>query len=299
MRSGIMNSWVLLKAVISLPFLLAVVSCHKNAVPEKSQHATVFTQLAKSVEIFDLIHYPARVNAKVNATILSENDGIITKLNTTLGQKVNQRQILMMLAHTDPIYQYAPVRVLAPFSGIVSSIDVTLGSHVVQGQRLASIIDPTQVEIQLEIPAQDIHLMSNGLTGEFYISNQEHFFNAKIRGVSPFVDPGTGTALAALEFLEGADRLPSPGVQGQVAFKVNSHFGFSVPDSAIIYKGKESFVRVVDSGKIKQISVVLGKKQRGFVEVLKGLYPDAHLVERASRFVAEGETVTVESAQQL
>jgi multidrug efflux pump subunit AcrA (membrane-fusion protein) len=91
----------------------------------------------------------------------------------------------------------------------------------------------------------------------------------------------------------------NPGIQGQVSFKVNRHEGFSVPDTAVIYQGKDTFVRIVDQNKVKLVPVVLGKKQRGNIEITKGLSPDVTLVERSSRFVSDGETVTIESLQKL
>jgi HlyD family secretion protein len=124
-----------------------------------------------------------------------------------------------------------------------------------------------------------------------------------VAGVSPFVDPSTGTALAQLDVLEQSKKVKSlalaPGLQGQVLFRANPRQGYQIPDTAVIYKGQDSFIRIVQDKKIKFIPISLGKKQRGLFEVLKGPSPQMHLVERSSRFVAEGETVALENAEDL
>jgi multidrug efflux pump subunit AcrA (membrane-fusion protein) len=263
----------------------------------------VFTRTVKSQEIYDLLNYPARVEAKVNTTVLSESDGVITQVLPQLGSPVRKKQKLMILTHTDPVYQYAPVQIVSPIQGVVSSIEVHPGSHVVQGQKLITVIDPSQTEITLEAPAQDLPYLKTHLVGEFKPSSQESSFSVKIIGISPFVDPVTGTAQTKLKIEMPAKKDSTsvlvPGMQGQVIFKVNVHSGFSIPDSAVVYQGKDSFIRIVENGKVKQIPAVLGKKLRGLVEIKKGLFSNAVLIERSSRAVSDGEAVIAESAQKL
>ena len=274
---------------------LLITSCAGDS-NEGQKKASVFIRRIQVESISDILNYPARVRARVNSTILSETDGIISQVFVTLGKKVNIRQTLMVLNHTDPVYQYAPVQIRAPIQGIVSAIDVTQGSHVIQGQKLAAVINPSQLEIQVEIPAQDLALVKKGMTGEFKIPGQESPLAVQVLGVSPFVDPNTGTALAQLEIMNIDHPILSPGLQGQVIFKANQHEGFIIPDSAILYKGKESYIHSVENKKVKRILVTLGAKQRGNVEILKGLTSGVDLVERSSRFVAEGEEVTIENS---
>jgi multidrug efflux pump subunit AcrA (membrane-fusion protein) len=271
-------------------------SCGIRAKIEAPKPAVVFTKKIQPEQISDSLYYPARARAKVNATVLSESDGIISKVFVTLGKHVRSQQVLMVLSHTDPIYKYAPVQILAPIQGIVSSIDVTPGSHVTQGQKLAAVINPSQLEIQVEVPAQDLSVIKKGMIGEFKVLTQENLLKVEVSGVSPFVDPNSGTAVAQLEILSKTHPILSPGVQGQVIFKTNVHMGFLIPDSAVVYKGKDSFVKVIEDLKIKEVSAELGPKHGGSVEVIKGLYSGAQVVERSSRFVADGEVVEVQGS---
>ena len=45
------------------------------------------------------------------------------------------------------------------------------------------------------------------------------------------------------------------------------------------------------------MAVTLGTKQRGMVEILSGLTPGLVIVERSSRYIADGEEVAVQNPE--
>lgn len=276
--------------------VLASGSVHAKPTPvEKEKPAIVFVTPVKKTELFDLLSYPARVEAKINTTVLADADGIISKIHAPLGKKVSRRQRVMTITHTDPVYEYAPVSVTAPVAGIVSLVNVSEGSQVTRGQKLALITDPGKVKLTVEVPAADLPQVSSGMSGEFKVAGSDQKFPVKIRGISPFVDPATGTATAEIEFAT-KDAI-APGVVGQVTFKANQHSGISIPEHALVYKGSDPFVRLVQGEKAKWVAVQLGRKQRGHVEIMKGLEENASLIERASKHVGDDTAVTVQAPE--
>ena len=264
-----------------------------HAADEKSKIPVVLVNTVKRSDLFELLSYPARVTPKINANILAESDGIVTRIHAPLGAKVTRGQRLLTLKHTDPVYQYAPVSITAPVSGVVSLVEVTEGTLVTKGNRVATVTDPTQVRITVEIAASDLALVTSGLNGEIKFANTPTGVAVRVHGVSPFVDTATGTATCELELVDPKTTL-SPGLVGQVHFRVNLHQGFSLPEHAVVYKGTETFIRVVDGGRAKYILVTLGKKSRGNVEVAHGLSENVQVIERANGFISDGETVTVQ-----
>jgi len=263
---------------------------------EKPKPPVVFVEIAKSTDLFDLLTYPARLVPKVNATVLSDSEGIITKIDTPLGTPVQKQQRILTLKHTDPVYDYAPISVTAPVAGVVSSVEVTEGSRVTKGQKLVTITDPKKIKIVVEIASTDISAILVGLTGELKIAGYEDAIPVKVTGISPFVDPASGTATTelSLEDTKKPMALP-PGLVGRVAFRVREHKGFQIPDHAIVYKGKDSFVRTVENGKAKLSPVTLGQSRRGFVEILKGLSAGTTIITRTNSYIADGEEVSVQN----
>jgi multidrug efflux pump subunit AcrA (membrane-fusion protein) len=270
-----------------------VCSCAAVANDDKSKPAIVFTSVVKKSDLFDQLSYPGRVVSKVNTIVLSEADGVISKIFASLGQGVRRRARIVQIEHTDPVFRYAPVTVISPVSGVVSSVEVTEGTQVTKGQRLATITDPAQIRIVAEIPSPDLPLLRAGDSGELRLTADGKPITVRVTGISPFVDPATGTASCELEILDGAKAL-RPGQVGQLSFKASAHQGIEVPDYAVVYKGQATLVRIVEGGKAHQLKVALGRKQKGRIEITDGLRENSVLIERASRFIDDGETVTVQ-----
>lgn len=257
--------------------------------------------------LFDRLSYPARIVSRVQASVVAEFDGMVTRIRTPLGEQVKRGQALLLLEHTDPVYQYAPVSLKAPVAGVISALEVTEGSRVSKGQKLLTLTDPAKVRILVEVAAVDLPSLRHGLSGDLRLAGQENTLPARITGLSPLVDPATGTATCELSLMPKPDskgtavKLPLliPGMLGQVSFRVNEHQGISVPESVVIYKDQGTFIRLVQDGKAKRVPVTLGKIQRGQVEILKGLSENDVIVERASSFIADGEAVQIQKNEKL
>jgi multidrug efflux pump subunit AcrA (membrane-fusion protein) len=275
---------------------LGAVFLHAAPEPEASKIPTVFILQAKAIPLFDRLTYPARLTPKVNAQILAESDGVVQKIEMPLGRPVRRNQRLMTLKHTDPIYDFALVSVLAPVKGVVSSIDVTEGTVVAKGQKLAAVTDPHQVRIVLEVASSDLSSVHPGLTADLRLPGQENAIHVRVTGISPFIDAATGTATCEMDLVgKGPETLP-PGMMGRVVFRVREHKGYEIPESAVVYRGNQTYLRLVKDTKAKLSPVGLGQTRRGMVEILSGLEEDDAVVVRSSTYVAEGETVKTETA---
>ncbi|MCB0404642.1 MAG: efflux RND transporter periplasmic adaptor subunit [Bdellovibrionales bacterium] len=280
-RSSLLGSFIL-SGLCALPVWAA-----------KPDKPVVFVTQAEKKEISDLLSYPARITSKVNATILSESDGVVSKIMKPLGSVIKRGDEILRVQHTDPVYQYAPVQVISPVRGVVSAVDVTEGSQVKQGQKLAAVTDPNKTLVTIEVAAADLSTIHPGLKAELKVPGRKTPIAVAVSGVSPFVDPATGTAGAELEFISGPAQLP-PGAMGRVYFKVRAHAGFQVPEDAVVYRGKKTLLRLVEDNKAKLTPVELGPIRRGLVEIQNGIQEGNTVVVRASQFIADGEEVTVQ-----
>ena len=279
----------------------------------------VFIRPVQLQELAETLNYPARVEPRVKASVTAEVDGVVTKITAPLGSVVKARSPLLVIRNTDPVYQYAPMVVVSTVSGVVSRVEVTEGSRVARGDKLVLVTDPDHVRIVVEVTAQDALAIKPGLEAELKPASGEGQkpLKLKVQGISPFVDPATGTASCELDVekmpapqtkkvgekksdkTEPATevaRLPQLGMIGRVSFRVNVRKGISISDSAITFRGHDPFVRIVVDGKAKLVAVTLGRKESGSVEILKGLKAGDQVVERASGFVSDGEAVDVQVA---
>jgi multidrug efflux pump subunit AcrA (membrane-fusion protein) len=120
----------------------------------------------------------------------------------------------------------------------------------------------------------------------------------KLIGISPNVDPATGTASA--ELAPSGPDMDSlrPGLIGKITLKAGLHQGFLVPEDVVIQTQDKAYLRVVDAGVAKKIPVTLGAYLRGRIEIVQGLSEGMKVVERASGYVGDGDKVKVEESKE-
>ncbi|GAB4010290.1 MAG: hypothetical protein Fur0010_02700 [Bdellovibrio sp.] len=182
--------------------------------------------------------------------------------------------------------------VRSPIAGRIAKIHVSEGSQVVRGEKLVTIASKNGEKIQIEVPAKDLHNVKKGQTGVLRIDGLE--FKVKVAGVSPLVDPATGTASADVVFDEQEEKRPM-GVLGKIQLISEKRDGFLVPEHAISYQGKETFLKIVNDSKVTKTKVLLGERLRDRVEVVEGLTAGSWVVERSSGFLADGAEVEVQN----
>jgi multidrug efflux pump subunit AcrA (membrane-fusion protein) len=243
-------------------------------------------------ESSETLTYPARVESKVSATILAEMEGVVRQV-VTLGAAVKKGQVLFKIQQLDPVYQYAPAKILAPVSGVVSQVEVNLGTQVARGQKIATVVDPSQLRVTIEIPGGDLPKIAKNATAIFTSGSSEGSVAVAFEGISPLVSSVTGTATANLLF-KSKKNMVSAGTIGKVQVSLKKESSILVSEQSIIYKGADPFVRVLEGDIAKYKPVVLGVRQAGQVEIKKGLAVNDTLIERASKYVPDNKAVKVE-----
>lgn len=276
---------------------LATLSLTALAESDKPATPIVFVEKAEVKEISELLVYPARVSAKAIAPVVSETEGVVTAVKVRLGQFVKKGDPLFVVENDDPAFKYAPVAVNALMAGMIGSVDASEGSRVQKGTKLAQVTDVSTIKIITEIPAVDLFLVSSGMEGSFAPVSTDQPISAKIIGISPLVDPGTGTASCELQVLNRGGSKLYAGMLGRITFKTKSRQGLEISEQAIVYKGKNLLVRTVAGSKVNYVPISVGRRQNGMVEVLSGVKEGALVVTRSSAYVADGESVVVQNPE--
>ncbi len=307
-KNKLVTILVILTALTSMTLITILTGCITKGVArsntEQSKASIVFIEEAKKKEIADVLSYPVRLMPISYSVIFAENDGVVEKIKANLGKSVKADEEVVIIKHTDPVYHYAPMALTSPIKGVVSSIEVNEGSRVQKGQKIGAIADTTKLKGVMEIAAADLGRFKQGLSGSLTVPGTSEELSVNITGISPMIDPATGTASCDLVInkkgANGAgisgDLLPA-GTIGRAAFKVNTHQGIEVPEHIVIYKGKDTFLRLVENSKVKLVPVTLGSNRQGFLEVLKGLDQGTLLIMRANAYVADGEEVIIQNPE--
>lgn len=114
-----------------------------------------------------------------------------------------------------------------------------------------------------------------------------------VEGISPTVSATTGTAPAVLIFTKPAVNIAS-GVVGQIQIKIKPQNQILVPEQAVIYKGTQPYLRVIENKTAKFREITLGPRVAGQVVITKGVKENETIIERASQYVGDEKPVEVE-----
>ena len=168
----------------------------------------------------------------------------------------------------------------APISGIVSERPATLGQYVMEGQKIATVIDPSVLWFRFDafdrqlswiLPGQRINIHTESAPGKAWVGtvafvepvNDDSRAFGKVRAVVTNTPAhsnfGTPVALRPGMLAEGTIRLVLPNV-------------LAVPKSAVVYPGSSAWVYVEhQSRSYERRRIRLGREGDDWWEVLSGL----------------------------
>lgn len=271
----------------------------ESSVPSPAREkAKVLIQEMKSSDDTLRLLVPAKVEARVASLVTAEAEGFITKIVKPLGSKVRSGEVVLYVENKDPAYTYAKVPVRAPVAGVVSQMMPALMSRVSRGDKLFVVMNPKELKLTAEIPGSDLSAIQPGTTGLFKLNlDDKNGSPLRVSGISPIVDPRTGTAAAELEFVKSqATALPAIGMVGHVLFEMSRGKVLLIPENSLGYTDGKPMVKVLSTdGSVKQKLVELGEQKESQLVVKSGLNEGEKLIVRSSRNVKDGEAVEVDS----
>jgi membrane fusion protein, multidrug efflux system len=170
--------------------------------------------------------------------------------------------------------QLGYTRIVAPFTGVVSERQAAAGDVVQPGTAVYTIVDPSSLELEASIPAEELGSLEIGSPVEFTVTGYtDRVFRGEITRINPSVDPATRQVRVYAE-------IPNPGselvsglfAEGRIASQ--SRVGLTLPTRAIDRRMSKPAVILVRNGKVARQEVELGltdeRAQR--VEILQGVH---------------------------
>jgi multidrug efflux pump subunit AcrA (membrane-fusion protein) len=293
-----MKVWTISFFLLALGGALALTQIPKAesgvAQPER---AKVLVQTVAPSEDTRRLLVPAKVEARVASLVTAEIEGLVTQIKKPLGSKVRAGDVVLYVENKDPAFTYAKVPVRAPIGGVVSQLTPALMTHVSHGDRLFVVMDPKELKLTAEIPGADLALVQPGAKGTFKQSLDDKTGAViRVTGISPLVDPRTGTASAELTF-EAAKDLPAVGIVGHALFETSRGKVLLIPESALGYSDGKPVVKVLEaSGVVKKKTIELGEQKESQLVVTSGLQAGEKLIVRANRALKDGEAVDIDQS---
>lgn len=221
----------------------------------------------------------------------------------TSAQSVVAAQATLSQAHAqlaNAQKQLGYTRVTAPFSGVVSEKAVSGGDVVQPGTAIYTVVDPSLLELEASVPAEEIGQLSVGAPVEFTVTGYgDRVFRGSITRINPAADPSTRQVRVYTEIPNANNELVS-GLFAQGRIASQSREGLTVPSGAIDRRMAKPAVLRVRDGKVERVEVQLGlmdeRAQR--VEVRQGVQSGDVVLLGGAQEIAPGTPVKLAPAIQ-
>lgn len=188
--------------------------------------------------------------------------------------------------------------VRAPFSGFLGFRNVSEGTLLTPGMVITTLDDVSVIKLDFTIP--EVYLAQVGVGQEITarsIVYKDQQFKGVINVVGSRIDPVTrGVSIRAQ--IDNPDLRLRPGMLMTVALALNEERVLVVPERSVIASLGQQFVYTVGAeNRVSRVSVGLGRRRDGLVEITDGLQVGDQVISEGVIRVRPGLTVRTGSEE--
>jgi multidrug efflux pump subunit AcrA (membrane-fusion protein) len=223
----------------------------------------------------------------------------IAEVLVSVGDHVKQGDVLVTLdymargAEQSDLARAMQGRIVAPDSGVISAVNANVGSSTQPGVELFRLIRKGRLEWRADLTAEELMLMRKGMTAEVAV-DEGRTFKGAVRAISPSVNMQTRYGFALVSLPDSSGIIAGAFARGTFDVSGGKRSLRSLPLSALLQRGSETYVLVVDEGgHVHERKVSVGQRNGDRVEIKQGLKANEPVVETGGAFLTEGDVVQV------
>ncbi|HEX6432927.1 MAG TPA: efflux RND transporter periplasmic adaptor subunit [Gemmatimonadales bacterium] len=192
--------------------------------------------------------------------------------------------------------QLEKTTIRAPFAGVVSEREVSAGDVVQPGALLYTVVDPSSMQLEATVPADQLQSLRLGTPVEFTVAGYgARRFQGRIDRINPAVDPATRQVRIYVT-IPNRDQGLVAGLFTEGRVESQRKRTTAIPVTALDPKGTTQEVLRVQQARVQRVKVELGIRDLAaeMVEVVRGLSPGDTVLLGSSQELAEGTTVRIQ-----
>jgi membrane fusion protein, multidrug efflux system len=197
--------------------------------------------------------------------------------------------------------QLEKTTVRAPFVGVVSEREVSPGDVVQPGAHLYTVVDPSSMQLEATVPADQLQSLKLGTPVEFTVSGYgARRFQGRIDRINPSVDPATRQVRIYVT-IPNRDQGLVGGLFAEGRVESQRKRAPAIPLAALDPKGTSNEVLRLESARVRRARVQLGIRDPAaeLVEVVEGLSIGDTILLGSSQGLAEGTVVRIQGEREV
>jgi membrane fusion protein (multidrug efflux system) len=182
--------------------------------------------------------------------------------------------------------------ITAPFAGVVGFRRVSVGALVTPGTVIAELDDINPLKLEFTLPEHFLSQIDLGDTVRAVSTAwDDESFVGEVSQIGSRIDPVT-RAFTVRALIANDDARLRPGMLMSVQIALGKKTGLVIPESALMQAGAQSSVYVVEAGDVaRRVSVDIGQRQPGTIEVISGLKAGDRVVVQGQLGLRDGASV--------
>jgi len=185
-------------------------------------------------------------------------------------------------------------QIRSPFEGQVARCFVKAGEMLAPGQPAFSVVDNRTMEIEADLPTENIGIVQPGLRVRFAVPGFEDFFEGRVTQVAPAVLQDGRTLRVRIEVPNFDGRLKSGLFADGEIISDQTIEKPALPSSILTVVGRNADVFLADNNVARQKRVSVGNEQNGWRPIeYDGLKPGEQIVAQGRELVSEGTRLRV------
>lgn len=262
---------------------------------------TVFavnTYLVSAANLDEYLEFGGDVVAASSVDVMPDTSGKLTDIRVKVGDTVQRDQILARVDPSRPGMNYATSPIRAPVAGTVTSFPVSRGSMVGPSMSIAKISSTSDLEVNISVAERFVSRIAVGQTAMLtFDAFPGEVFAAKVVEVNPVLDTGSRSMGVKL-VLDPPDNRVKIGMYCRVKLITETKTDVvSIPRSAIVSRGGQESVFVVNGGAVESRSISTGITVDNMVEITSGLTAGNEVVVSGQTMLDSGSKVNVVNRQ--
>lgn len=223
------------------------------------------------------------------ATSLRERNSISQSLVDELRTEVSVLQAQREAARV----RLEKHRIAAPFAGVGGLSDISVGAYVSAGTTLTTLDALSPMELDFVVPERFLGAISPGqIVAAHSPAYPDEVFTGELVELGTRVDE-LSRSLPVRALVTNAEGRLRPGQFMSVSLTLRERQALVVPEQAVMVRGSEHYVFVAEDGLARRVSVTVGARMPGQVEIAEGLTARDSVIITGQDRLSSGERIRV------
>lgn len=184
-------------------------------------------------------------------------------------------------------------RIEAPFEGVIGLNDISMGAYLSSGTVVATLDSTLKMELSFAISEKFLGQIVLGQTVQGHSpAYPDERFEGELAELGTRINELSRT-LPVRALIENPDGKLRPGQFMSANLTLRQREALIIPEQAVMIRGDETFVYLAVDGTARRVSVELGSRSPGVVEVASGLSLEDQVVVTGQDRLSSGDRIEV------